>query len=82
MIKNFSYTIITFFGIGKIGKAPGTLASLITTIILYLIFLYTSQHIQFFLFVIIVCIFFYSLIAIKSTESQFKKKGSKRNSYR
>ena len=74
MIKNFSYNIITFFGIGKIGGAPGTLASLITTIILYLIFLYTSQHVQFFLFVIIVCIFFYSLIAIKSIESQFKKK--------
>ena len=74
MIKNFSYNIITFFGIGKIGGAPGTLASLITTIILYLIFLYTSQHVQFFLFVIIVCMFFYSLTAIKSIESQFKKK--------
>jgi len=74
MIKNFSYNIITFFGIGKIGGAPGTLASLITTIILYLIFLYTSQHVQFFLFVIIVCIFFYSLTAIKSIERQFKKK--------
>ena len=74
MIKNFSCNIITFFGIGKFGGAPGTLASLITTIILYLIFLYTSQHVQFFLFVIIVCMFFYSLTVIKSIESQFKKK--------
>ena len=78
MIKNFSYSVITLFGIGeKIREAPGTVASLITTIFLYLIFLYTSQHIQFFIFVIIVCIFFYSLVTIKSIENKFKKKDPK-----
>ena len=74
MMNKINLLFVTLFGIGYLKFAPGTLASLITTIILYLIFLYTSQHVQFFLFVIIVCMFFYSLTAIKSIESQFKKK--------
>ena len=74
MMNKINLLFVTLFGIGYLKFAPGTLASLITTIILYLIFLYTSQHVQFFLFVIIVCIFFYSLTAIKSIERQFKKK--------
>ena len=74
MMNKINLLFVTLFGIGYLKFAPGTLASLITTIILYLIFLYTSQHVQFFLFAIIVCMFFYSLTAIKSIESQFKKK--------
>ena len=74
MMNKINLLFVTLFGIGYLKFAPGTLASLITTIILYLIFLYTSQHVQFFLFVIIVCMFFYSLTAIKSIERQFKKK--------
>ena len=74
MMNKINLLFVTLFGTGYLKFAPGTLASLITTIILYLIFLYTSQHVQFFLFVIIVCMFFYSLTAIKSIESQFKKK--------
>ena len=35
MIKNFNSIFVTFFGIGKIKFAPGTFASLATTVILF-----------------------------------------------
>ena len=38
MIKTFNYLFVTFFGIGTIRFAPGTIASLITTILLYSLF--------------------------------------------
>ena len=38
MIKNINYLFVTFFGIGTIRYAPGTIASLITTIFLYSLF--------------------------------------------
>ena len=40
MIKNINYLFVTFFGIGTIRYAPGTITSLITTI-----FLFSSFHI-------------------------------------
>ena len=38
MIKNFNYLFVTFFGIGTIRFAPGTITSLITTILLFNLF--------------------------------------------
>ena len=38
MIKNFNYLFVTFFGIGTIRFAPGTITSLITTILLFSLF--------------------------------------------
>ena len=38
MIKTINYLVVTFFGIGTIRFAPGTITSLITTILLYSLF--------------------------------------------
>ena len=38
MIKTFNYLFVTCFGIGTIRFAPGTIASLITTVFLYSLF--------------------------------------------
>ena len=38
MIKNFNFLFVTFFGIGTIRYAPGTITSLITTILLFSFF--------------------------------------------
>ena len=38
MIKNFNYLFVTFFAIGTIKYAPGTITSLITTVILFIFF--------------------------------------------
>ena len=38
MIKNFNYLFVTFFGLGSIRYAPGTITSLITTILLFSFF--------------------------------------------
>ena len=38
MIKTFNYLFVTFFGIGTMRFAPGTITSLITTILLYSLF--------------------------------------------
>ena len=38
MIKTFNYLFVTFFGIGTIRFAPGTITSLITTVLLFSLF--------------------------------------------
>ena len=38
MTKTFNYLFVTFFGIGTIRYAPGTITSLITTVLLYSLF--------------------------------------------
>ena len=65
-------------GIGYIKIAPGTFASLITSIILFYLFR-SSILIEDFsiICVIIIFFFFYSLYAIESIESQFQQKDAK-----
>ncbi len=38
MIKKFNYLFVTFFGLGTIRFAPGTITSLITTVLLFSLF--------------------------------------------
>ena len=38
MIKTINYLIVTFFGLGTIRYAPGTITSLVTTIFFYSLF--------------------------------------------
>ena len=63
MIKNINFLFVTFFGIGTIRYAPGTVASLITTI-----FLFSSFHIlklsSYFILTVLLVIFFYSFYAV------------------
>ena len=63
MIKNINFLFVTFFGIGTIRYAPGTITSLITTILLF-----SSFHIlnlsNAAIVIMFIAIFFYSFIAV------------------
>ena len=72
MINNFGILILTMFGIGRSKYAPGTLASLITCLIYFPIFIYKPN---FFILIIIFAIFsIYSIILIDQLQNKFKKK--------
>ena len=60
MINNFHFLFVSLFGIGKISKIPGSIASLATTIFLFFLFhiLNISPNI---ILVCIVIIFFFSI---------------------
>ena len=63
MIKKINTLFVTMFGIGRIPKIPGTFGSLATVILLYIFFHVLNLYpITIFLFLII--IFFFSLIAV------------------
>ena len=63
MIKNINFLFVTFFGIGTIRYAPGTITSLITTVLLF-----SSFHIlnlsKATILTILIAIFLYSFLAI------------------
>ena len=63
MIKTFNYLFVTFFGIGTIRFAPGTITSLITTVLLF-----SSFHILNFsnniILLFLILIFLYSFYAV------------------
>ncbi len=60
---NINFLFVTLFGIGKLNKIPGTLASLVTTIFLFILFhkLNFSPNIA---LIIIIIIFIISLYAV------------------
>ena len=78
MIKKINLIFSTFMGVGYIKIAPGTFASLVTSIILFYLFR-SSILIESFLIicVMIVFFFFYALYAIESLENQFQQKDAK-----
>ena len=63
MIKNFNFFFVTFFGIGTIRYAPGTITSIITTILLFSFFhiINISSNI---ILVCLIIIFLYAFYAI------------------
>ncbi len=63
MIKNINYLFVTVFGIGTLRYAPGTFASLVTTVFLYSLFhVINLQNIMILIFLLLV--FFYSIYAV------------------
>ena len=78
LIKKINLIFVTFFGAGYIKTAPGTVASLITSIIFFYLFrLYISiEHFPF-LCLAMVLVFTYSLYAIKTIENEFEQKDAK-----
>ena len=68
MIKKFNLLLLTFFNIGKIKKAPGTIASLITC--LFFLALINIFDISVMLFLTLI-VFVYSLIAINNSFDEF-----------
>ena len=63
MIKTFNYLFVTFFGIGTVRFAPGTITSLITTVLLFSLFhiLNISNNI---ILLFLFLIFLYSFYAV------------------
>ena len=72
MINSFGVLILTMFGIGRSKFAPGTLASLVTCLIYFPIFIYKPN---FLILIITFAIFsIYSIVLIDQLENKFKKK--------
>ena len=69
MIKKINLFFLTFFFIGKIKYAPGTIASFATCI---LFFLLINTFSFFIIFLITLLIFIYSFIAINYSLDEFK----------
>ena len=63
MIKTLNYLIVTFFGIGSIRFAPGTITSLITTVFLYSLFHIINLPNNIILIILLI-IFIYSFYAV------------------
>jgi len=63
MIKTLNYLFVTCFGIGSFRFAPGTITSLITTILLYSLFhiVYLSKNA---ILIILLIVFIYSFYAV------------------
>ena len=63
MINQINFLFVTLFGIGKIGKIPGSIASLVTTLFLFFIFhfLNISPNI---ILIFVIIIFFISLYSV------------------
>jgi len=68
MIKKLNIFFLTFFMIGKIKYAPGTLASLVTCLIFLLLINIFSITV---FFLITIIIFFYSFVAINNSFDAF-----------
>ena len=63
MIKKINFLFVTLFGIGKISKIPGSIASLITTIFLFILF-HTLNISPNFILTFVIIIFFISLYSV------------------
>ncbi len=63
MIRTFNYLFVTFFGIGTIRFAPGTITSLITTVLLFSLFhiLNFSTNV---ILLFLILVFLYSFYAV------------------
>ena len=63
MIKTFNYLFVTFFGIGTIRFAPGTITSLITTVLLFSLFhvINLSNNV---ILLFLILVFLYSFYAV------------------
>ena len=69
---------VTFLGVGYIKIAPGTFASLVTSIIFFYLFrLYISIEHFLILCLIMILLFTYSLHAIKTVENEFEQKDAR-----
>ena len=63
MIKTFNYLFVTFFGIGTVRFAPGSITSLITTVLLFSLFhiLNLSNNV---ILLCLILVFLYSFYAV------------------
>ena len=78
MIKKINLVFVIFFGTGYIKFAPGTFASLFTSIIFYYLFRFSISIKHFpILCLAMILVFIYSLYAIKTIENEFEQKDAR-----
>ena len=73
-MKKVNVLLSTFFGYGYLTRIPGTVASAVTTIFIYIAYEvlgYTDLKFSIFFFILL---FFYSFYAVKDSESEFENK--------
>ena len=73
-MKKINVLISTFFGYGYLTKIPGTVASAVTTIFIYIAYEklgYTNLKFSIIFFILL---FFYSFYAVKDSEPEFENK--------
>ena len=76
MIKKFNYLFVTMFGLGKIKIIPGTVGSLATIIILYILF--HSLNVSSILILLgLIIIFIYSFFAVSKHTKDSENKDPK-----
>ena len=68
MIKKFNLIFLTLFHVGKIKKAPGTLASLLTCLLFFLLINIFNTYI---IFLFTLTVFIYSFFAINNSFDKF-----------
>ena len=76
MIKNFDKYFVTMFGLGEFKKIPGTIASFVTTVILFIYFhIFNFSKYYFLFFFIIITIYAFISVAnyIKSKQNKDPK---------
>ena len=73
-MKKINILISTFFGYGYLTKMPGTVASLVTTIFIYIVYEHLGYTDLKFSIILFLILFFYSFYAVKDSESEFKNK--------
>ena len=73
-MKKINVLISTFFGYGYLTKIPGTVASAVTTIFIYIAYEILDYKNLKFSVVFFAILFFYSFYAVKDAENEFEKK--------
>ena len=76
MIKNLNYLFVTCFGIGSFRFAPGTIASLVTTVFLYSLFHIVNLSNNLILIILLV-VFIFSFYAVSEYIKYNKNKDPK-----
>ena len=73
-MKKINILISTFFGYGYLTKIPGTIASAVTTILIYIAYEILGYKDLKFSIIFFVFLFFYSFYAVKDSEAEFENK--------
>ena len=73
-MKKINILISTLFGCGYFTKIPGTVSSLVTTIIIYIVYENLGYKDLKYSIIIFITLFLYSFYAVKDSESKFKNK--------
>ncbi len=76
-MKRLNILISTFFGYGYLTKIPGTVASLVTVVFIYIAYEHLGYDDFKFSIIFFTLLLFYSFYAVKDAESEFENKDPK-----